>query len=108
VAQAIEAVACTADETTIGTGQGDVGKRQGMTKAVRIGLPAAIAVAGVMLMVLGEEDSMLGAGIVLVGVALLVVLINVLMRLAIRSEHEAWARRYLDRHGHWPQQGTRP
>jgi hypothetical protein len=33
------------------------------------------------------------------------------MRLGIRSqrdrEREAWARRYFDRHGHWPQGGTR-
>ena len=76
---------------------------------VRIGLPAAIAVAGVALMVLGEDESLLGAGIVLVGVALLVALTNVLIRLAIRSqadrEREAWARRYFDRHGRWPPRG---
>jgi hypothetical protein len=61
-------------------------------------------------MVFGKEDTLLGAGLVLVGVALLVALTNALMRLAIRSqsdrEREAWARRYFDRHGHWPHRGT--
>jgi hypothetical protein len=81
-----------------------------MTNAIRIGLPATIGLAGVGLMVLGEDAALLSAGLVLVGVALLVALTNALMRLAIRSqrdrEREAWARRYFDRHGHWPHRGT--
>jgi hypothetical protein len=72
-----------------------------MTNAVRIGLPAAIGLAGVGLMVLGTDATLLGAGLVLVGAALLVALANALMRLAIRSQ-----RRYIDRHGHWPHRGT--
>ena len=81
-----------------------------MTNAVRIGLPATIGLAGMGLMVLGEDATLLSAGLVLVGVALLVALTNALMRLAIRSkrdrEREAWTRRYVDRHGHWPHRGT--
>ena len=80
-----------------------------MTNAVRVGLPATIGLAGVGLMVLGEDAVLLSAGLVLVGVALLVALTNALMRLAIRSqgdrEREAWARRYFDRHGQWPHRG---
>jgi hypothetical protein len=61
-------------------------------------------------MVLGEDATLLSAGLVLVGVALLVALTNALMRLAMHSqrdrEREAWARRYFDRHGHWPHRGT--
>jgi hypothetical protein len=82
-----------------------------MTNAIRIGLPAASGLAGVGLMVLGNDATLLGAGLVLVGVALLVALTNALVRLAMPSqrdrEREAWARRYFDRHGHWPHHGTR-
>ena len=81
-----------------------------MTNAVRIGLPVAIGLAGLGLMVLGNDAALLGAGLVLVGVALLVALTNALMRLAFRSqrdrEREGWARRYFDRHGHWPHRGA--
>jgi hypothetical protein len=82
-----------------------------LTSAIRVGLPATIGLVGVGLMVLAEDARLLGAGSVLVGVAFLVALANALMRLGIRSqrdgEREAWARRYFDRHGHWPQGGTR-
>jgi hypothetical protein len=81
-----------------------------MIKVVRIGLPAMIGLVGVGLMVLGRDATLLGAGFVLVGVALLVALTNALMRLALRSqrdrEREAWARRYFDRQGHWPHRGA--
>jgi hypothetical protein len=81
-----------------------------MINAVRIGLPVTIGLTGFGLMVLGHDAALLGAGLVLVGVALLVALTNALVRLAFRSqrdrEHEAWARRYFDRHGHWPHRGA--
>ncbi len=81
-----------------------------MINALRIGLPVTIGLAGVGLMVLGTDATLLGAGFVLVGVALLVALTNALMRLALRSqrdrEREAWARRYFDRHGNWPHRGA--
>jgi high-affinity Fe2+/Pb2+ permease len=54
---------------------------------VRVVLPAAIAVAGVVLVVVGG-DSAQGAGIVLIGVAALVVLANLFMRLALQSERD--------------------
>jgi hypothetical protein len=54
---------------------------------VRIWLPAAIAVAGVILIVTGG-DAAVGAGIVLLGVAVLVVLANLFMRLAIKSQDD--------------------
>ena len=56
-------------------------------KAFRIGLPAAILVAGIVLIIIGG-DAPLGAGIVLIGVAGLVVLANVLIRLSIQSERD--------------------
>ena len=54
---------------------------------VRLVLPATIAVAGVVLVSVGG-DAALGAGIVLIGVAALVVLANVLMRLGLSSERD--------------------
>jgi hypothetical protein len=78
---------------------------------VRYLLPAAIVLAGLVLMVVGTSDDAVGAGVVLVGVGLLVALLNVLMRLGIASEHdrerEQSARRYFDRHGRWPAGGAK-
>ena len=54
---------------------------------VRYVLPAAIFVVGVVLIVIGG-DAPVGAGIVLIGVALLVVLANVMMRLSLQSERD--------------------
>jgi hypothetical protein len=72
---------------------------------VRIWLPAAIAVTGVVLVVIGG-DAARGAGIVLVGIAVLVVLANLLIRLAIMSERdrerEEQRRRFFTRRGRWP------
>jgi hypothetical protein len=78
--------------------------------AVRYGLPAAIVLAGLLLTVLGKSDAAVGAGVVLMGVGLLVALAGALMRLSIQSnrdrEREDDARRYFERHGRWPRRGT--
>jgi hypothetical protein len=72
---------------------------------VRVLLPAAIAVAGVVLVIVGG-DAGRGAGVVLIGVAGLVVLANLLMRLGIASERdrerEEARRREFSRRGRWP------
>jgi hypothetical protein len=72
---------------------------------LRIGLPVAIAVAGVVLLVVGD-DAGRGAGIVLVGVAGLVVLANLFVRLSLRSaddrEREARRRDRFSERGRWP------
>jgi len=54
---------------------------------VRYVLPAAIAVTGVVLAIVGG-DSARGAGIVLIGVAFLVVLANLFIRLGLLSERD--------------------
>jgi hypothetical protein len=54
---------------------------------VRYLLPAAILVAGVVLIAAGDEFAQ-GAGIVLIGVAVLVVIANLFMRLALQSERD--------------------
>jgi len=54
---------------------------------VRVVLPAVIAVAGFALLIIGG-DSAQGAGIVLIGVAAIVVLANLFIRLSLRSERD--------------------
>ena len=56
-------------------------------RAFRLGLPAAILVAGLVLIIIGG-DAPLGAGIVLIGVAGLVALGNVLIQLGLQSERD--------------------
>ncbi|MBV8953946.1 MAG: hypothetical protein JO179_07400 [Solirubrobacterales bacterium] len=73
----------------------------------RVWLPAAIAVAGVVAIVVGHgHTSTAAAGVVLLGVALIVWMINWLFRMSLRSnldrEREEEAREFFDRHGHWP------
>jgi uncharacterized membrane protein YoaK (UPF0700 family) len=58
-----------------------------MLGLVRYGLPAAIFVAGVVLVAVGG-DAAVGAGIVLIGVAALVLLANLLFRLSIQSQRD--------------------
>jgi hypothetical protein len=78
---------------------------------VRIWLPAATAIAGGGLIAFGG-DAARGAGVVLVGVAALVVLANVFMRLAISSQRdrevEEERRRSFSRRGRWPGERSRP
>lgn len=56
-------------------------------KFVRYGLPAIIAAAGALLLAVGS-DAAQGAGVVLLGVALLVVLANLFLRLGLTSQHD--------------------
>lgn len=56
-------------------------------KLVRFGFPAVIAVAGALLLALGS-DAAQGAGVVLLGVALLVVLANLFIRLGLASQRD--------------------
>lgn len=77
---------------------------------IRIVLPAAIVVAGVVLLIVGN-DAGRGAGIVLIGVAALVVLANLLIRLGLLSqrdrEREEARRRSFSRRGRWPDESGR-
>jgi len=75
-------------------------------RLVRIGLPAAIAAAGVVLIVEGATENEEGAGVALIGVALVVLLFNLFLRLGASStrdrEREEEAREEYDRTGRWP------
>jgi hypothetical protein len=68
-------------------------------------LPAAVVIAGVVVMSMGgESDLEGGAGIV--GAGLAVYLLNWLFRIGASGdrerEREDAAREYFDRHGRWP------
>ena len=73
----------------------------------RVWLPVAIAVAGVIAIIVGHgHTSAAGAGVVLLGIALIVWMINWLFRMSVRSnrdrEREEEAREYYAVHGRWP------
>jgi ABC-type spermidine/putrescine transport system permease subunit II len=74
-------------------------------QAFRYGFPAVILVVGIVLVIIGG-DAPLGAGIVLIGVALLVFVFNLFARMAVASqddrEREEAAREYYAEHGRWP------
>lgn len=84
---------------------------------LRFGVPAGIAVAGVVLIVLGHGrvhgsgwtqwgNTRAGAGVALIIAALIVWLMGWMFRMSVQSNRERdaeeEARRYFDRHGHWP------
>ncbi len=76
----------------------------------RVWLPLAIAVVGVVAIVVGHARTpVAGAGVVLLGVALIVWMINWMFRMSLESnrdrETEERAREYFDLHGHWPGEG---
>ena len=78
-----------------------------LLKFTRIWLPIAIAVAGVVAIVLGRGHTALaGAGVVLLGTAVIVWMVNWLFRMSLESnrdrEREEEARVYFDEHGRWP------
>ena len=81
-----------------------------MTRAVlllvRVGLPAAITAAGVVLIVKGAGENEQGAGVALIGCAVIVVLFNLFLRLSWLDqrdrEREEQAREHFERTGDWP------
>ncbi len=75
--------------------------------ATRVWIPVAIAVAGVVLIVLGHgRTAAAGAGVALVIAAVIVWMINWMYRMSIESnrerDREEEAREYFYRHGRWP------
>lgn len=80
--------------------------------AVRVVLPIALVIAGTIAIIVGHaRTSAAGAGVVLLGAALMVVLINWMFRLGVDSgkdrDREEAAREYYDRTGRWPDDGAR-
>jgi hypothetical protein len=71
---------------------------------VRYGIPAAMVIAGIVALVIGGDAA--GFGVVLIGSAFIVLLLNVLFRISIKSnderEDEERARDTYEREGRWP------
>jgi hypothetical protein len=77
-----------------------------MLRAVRYGLPIAIFVAGVVVLIIEPNGGGLGAFFAFTGAALSVLLLNILFRAGVRGdrerEQEEEARAFYDRFGRWP------
>jgi threonine/homoserine/homoserine lactone efflux protein len=78
-----------------------------LLSVTRVWLPLTIAVAGVVAIVVGHARTpVAGAGVVLLGTALIVWMINWMFRMSVESnrdrEQEEEARTYFDEHGRWP------
>jgi len=78
---------------------------------VRAVLPAAIAAAGAVLIIAGEGENADGAGVALIGCAILVVMFNVFIRIGVRDQRdradEEAAREEFKRTGRWPDEEER-
>jgi hypothetical protein len=78
--------------------------RQAGLAAVRYGLPLAMAIGGIVAITQGGDAA--GFGVVLVGSAFIVLMINLMFRLSLVSNRERdveeQAREFYDRHGRWP------
>lgn len=72
---------------------------------VRVGLPAAIAAAGVVLIAAGDGEDGQTAGVALIGCAVIVMLLNVFLRLSWRDTRDGEreeARAHVDGTGRRP------
>jgi hypothetical protein len=78
--------------------------RQAGLLLVRYGVPLAMAIAGIVCLLIGGDAA--GSGVVLIGSAGIVLLINLLFRLSLVSnrerEQEERAREQFERTGRWP------
>ncbi len=93
-------------------GGGDAPERSKAVLAVRYVLPAAIVVAGVVVLIFNHSLNGLEGAAMFVGAAGAILLLNVLYRVGvtgdIERDEEAAARDYLDEHGHWPDEAPPP
>lgn len=75
---------------------------------VRYGIPAALAIAGIVVAVVDPDGVGLEAWAGFTGAAIAVLLLNVLHRIGVEGDvdrdREERARRYFDEHGRWPDQ----
>jgi hypothetical protein len=77
-----------------------------MMLAVRYALPAVVALAGVLVLILNRSITGLEGFAMGIGVAGSILLLNVLYRVGVSGDHERddeeAARVYFDEHGRWP------
>ena len=79
---------------------------------MRYVLPAALVVAGIVILLAGNGSDVAVEGWALfTGAGVSILLLNVLFRIGVQGdrdrEREDAARSYFDRHGHWPDQKPR-
>jgi hypothetical protein len=84
-----------------------VDRNRVLLSLTRLWLPIAIAVGGIVAIVIGHgRTAAAGAGVGLLLVALIVWMINWMFRMSVESnrdrDREEEARRYFDIHGRWP------
>jgi hypothetical protein len=74
--------------------------------AVRYGLPLLLTAVGLWLLET-QADKWGGLGVMLIGTAVIVLMLNMLFRLSLKSNderaREEQAREYYDEHGRWPE-----
>lgn len=72
---------------------------------IRYGLPLVLTIAGIYFLETNAEKWG-GLGVMLIGTAVIVLMINVMFRISLRSNKdrsvEEQAREYYARHGRWP------
>jgi hypothetical protein len=77
-----------------------------MLPAIRYGLPAALVVAGFVILAFADGSIRWDGWAMCVGAGLALLLLNVLFRYGARGDEERdaeeRAREYLAEHGHWP------
>lgn len=85
-------------------------KRGNLLWATRYALPATICLVGIVFLIASPAANIEGAA-ALVGAGLSVALLNFLHRVGVEGDvdrrHEDDARRYFDKHGHWPDERPR-
>jgi hypothetical protein len=73
---------------------------------VRYGLPAALVVAGFVILIVGSDSNRWDGWAMCVGAGLALLFLNVLFRLGAQGDRERdkeeAAREYFGKHGHWP------
>jgi hypothetical protein len=77
-----------------------------MLPAVRYGLPAALVLAGFVLLIFADGSVRWDGWAMCVGAGLALLLLNVLFRMGAKGDEERdreeAAREYMAQHGHWP------
>ena len=82
-----------------------------MLPAIRYGLPAALVVAGFVILAFADGSIRWDGWAMCVGAGLALLLLNVLFRYGAKGDEERdaeeRAREYLAEHGHWPDEAPR-
>jgi hypothetical protein len=88
------------------------GHSEDMLTAVRYGIPAALILAGIVVLVATSGDTRIEGWALFTGAGLSILLLNLLFRFGVKGEEERAeedaARAYFDEHGEWPEEEDAP